>query len=107
MNKKYIIKKNEEIQDVISNSKKLINKYYVIYYKKNDYQYNRYCISVGKKIGKANVRNLYKRRIKDILMKNNIINSYDYVIILRNAILNINYSEMTESLINLLKGENK
>lgn len=105
MNKKFIISKNEEIQEIIKSSKKLINRYFVIYYRKNNEGYNRYCISVGKKIGKAYMRNKYKRRIKDILMKNNINNSLDCVIILRTEILKLNYLEINNSLIDLLKGE--
>ena len=103
MNKKYIIKKNEEIQQIIGDSNKKVNKYFVIYSWKNNYNFNRYCISVSKKIGKANVRNLYKRRIKDILMKNNINFSKDYVIILRVSILNLNYEQIQNELINVLK----
>lgn len=103
MNKKYIIKKNEEIQQIIGDSNKKVNKYFVIYFRKNSYNFNRYCISVSKKIGKANVRNLYKRRIKDILMKNNINFSKDYVIILRVNILNLNYEQIQNELINVLK----
>ena len=37
MNKKYIISKNEEIQKIIQKSKKIINKYFVIYYLKNSF----------------------------------------------------------------------
>jgi len=107
MNKKYILRKNEEIQNLLKKSKKIVTKYFVIYYLPNDFKYNRYCISVSKKIGKAHTRNLYKRRIKDILMKNNINNSCDYVIILRNAILNINYINIKNNLIDALKGEMK
>lgn len=103
MNKKYIIKKNEEIQQIIGNSNKKVNKYFIIYFRKNNYNFNRYCISVSKKIGKANVRNLYKRRIKDILMKNNINFSKDYVIILRVNILNLNYEQIQSELINIIK----
>ena len=106
MNKKYIIRKNEEISNIVKTGKKIVNKYYVIYYKDNEYKHNRYCVSVSKKIGKANVRNLFKRRIKDILMKNNINYSCDYVIILRNQILGINYDVMKDELIKILKGEN-
>ena len=36
MNKKFILRKNEEIQEVIKKSKKVINKYFVVYYAKND-----------------------------------------------------------------------
>ena len=67
MNKKFILRKNEDIQNIINKSNKKINKYFVIYYLNNDLKYNRYCVSVSKKIGKAHIRNLYKRRIKDIL----------------------------------------
>lgn len=105
MKKKYIIKKNEEIQEIVKSSKKLVSKYFIIYFRKNDFQYNRYCISVSKKIGKAHTRNLYKRRIKDILIKNNINNSSDYVIILRNAIIGITYENMQNELLDILKGD--
>ena len=105
MNKKYIVRKNEEIQKIVKLSKKIISKYFIIYYNVNNYNFNRYCISVSKKIGKANVRNLYKRRVKDIIMKNNIDNSYDYVIILRKPILEISYKEIESELINILKEE--
>ncbi len=107
MNKKYIIRKNEDIEKVIKESKKVVNHYYIVYKKKNNLEYNRYCISVGKKIGKAHIRNLYKRRVKDILMKNNINNSCDYVIILRKQILDINYESMKNELISLLGGASK
>ena len=105
MKKKYIIRKNEEIQEIVKTSKKLVNKYFIVYFRKNDFQYNRYCISVSKKLGKAHIRNLYKRRIKDILIKNNINNSMDYVIILRNAVIGISYEEMQYELLNTLKGD--
>lgn len=105
MNKKFIVRKNEEIQEIIKKNKKIINKYFIIYFIKNDLNYNRYCISVGKKIGKAHTRNLYKRRVKDILMKNNINSSCDYVIILRTAIIDAEYDKINSELIEVLKGE--
>ena len=106
MNKKFIIKKNEEIKKIINNSKKVISNCFIVYYINNDYNYNRFCISVSKKIGKAHIRNLFKRRIKDILMKNNINSSNDYVIILRKSIINLDYFEIKNELIELLKGLN-
>lgn len=105
MNKKFIVRKNEEIQEIIKKNKKIINKYFIIYFIKNVLNYNRYCISVGKKIGKAHTRNLYKRRVKDILMKNNINSSCDYVIILRTAIIDAEYDKINNELIKVLKGE--
>ena len=103
MNKKYILIKNEEVQKVINGSNNKANKYYVVYYLNNNIGYNRYCISVGKKIGKAHTRNLYKRRVKDIILKNNFIGSNDYVIILRKAILDLSYIDMQEELIKIME----
>lgn len=105
MNKKFIVRKNEEIQEIIKRSNKKYNKFFVIYCAKNSLGYNRFCISVGKKIGKAHTRNLYKRRIKDILMKNNIDSSNDYVIILRTDILGNSYQKIGDELFKLLRGE--
>ena len=103
MNKKYILKRNEDILLVIKTGIKRVYNHLIIYIKENKLTNSRFCVSVSKKIGKANVRNLYKRRIKDILMKNNIDNSYDYVIILRKAILDINYNSIKNELINILE----
>ena len=105
MNKKFIIRKNEEIVDIVKTGKKLINKYYVIYIKDNNLSYNRFCVSVSKKIGKANVRNLYKRKIKDILLKNKIDKNNDYVIILRNLVVGSSYEKLKNELLELLKGK--
>ncbi len=105
MNKKYIIRKNQDIEKIIKDNNKITSKYFIIYYAANKYSYNRFCISVSKKIGKANIRNLLKRKMKDILMKNNIDSSYDYVIILRNGVIELSYIQMKDEIINLLKGE--
>ena len=104
MNKKFIIRKNDEITDVINNGSKVVNKYYVIYIKDNNLKYSRFCISVSKKIGKANVRNLYKRKVKDILLKNKIDKNNDYVIILRNLVLGATYENLKNELVKILKG---
>ena len=59
---------------------------------------------MSKKIGKAHTRNLFRRRIKDILMKNKLNISNDYVIILRNAVTDILYDKMRYELLDILKG---
>lgn len=105
MNKEYIIRKNEEFQKIINLKHTKKNKYYVIHSNKNNYNYNRYGISVGKKIGNAVCRNKIKRQIKDILSKNPINNSKDYVIIVRKELLNLDYEQKKLNLMNLIKGE--
>lgn len=103
MNKKYIISKNLEFQELIKKGKKEKTRFFVIHYKNNNYNYNRYGISVGKKIGKAVTRNKIKRQIKSILSKNKLNYSKDYVIIVRKEIFLLNYNEIEENLIKTLK----
>lgn len=105
MNKKYIITKNEEIEKIVKIGKKKVSKFYIIYYIENNENYNKYCISVSKKLGKANVRNKIKRRIKDILMKNKMELSKKYVIIIRKAAVDVSYETLKEALILEIKGE--
>ena len=106
MNKKYIIRKNEEIAKIVKSGKKTFSKFYIIYNIESEYEYNMYCISVSKKLGKAHLRNKMKRRIKDILMKNKMEYGRKYVIILRKEAVKASYKELEKELINQIKGEN-
>lgn len=104
MKKRDIIKKEKEFTDMIQHCRYVKNAYFVIYYKKVD-QKNRYGISVPRKTGKANVRNKIKRRIKNIIDNNQnyVHSSFDYVIIIRKRLLELNYQEMEKQFINLIK----
>lgn len=104
MKKKQIIKKEKEFAEIIHNCPYQKNNYFVIYYRKNNEE-NRFGISVPKKTGKAHIRNKIKRRVKNILDRNEklVQYSYDYVIIIRKRILELNYQQIEENLINLIK----
>ena len=99
MKKKYIVKEKREFDRIIKKSQCKKNKYFVIYYDKNEESYDKYGISVGKKIGNAVERNKYKRRIRMIIneYKKDYNNSQNYIIILRGSAKDIHYQELQES----------
>ena len=106
MKKLNIIKKENEINDIIQTGKKIYNKYYYIYNKENDSnKYYRFCICVSKKLGNAVVRNKNKRQIKDIIDKSNLSfkRDMDYVIILRKDITSLTYDQKRDELLSILK----
>ncbi len=108
MRKLYIVKTKEQFNDLIHKGKCQKNKYFVVYSQKNNLEYDRFGISVGKKIGKAVTRNKYKRKIRSIIdiYRKDYLKKEDYIIILRNRALTLNYQELSKELISLLKEEN-
>ena len=103
MNKEKIIKKSETFSQIISKNNSIKNKYLSIYYTKSEK--NMYGITVPKKVGKANIRNKLKRRMKNIIINNekNIQNNLNYVIIIKEAAKELTYKKLEQELINLIK----
>lgn len=104
MKKKDIIQKEKTFTEIINKCPYVKNTYYVIYYRQNR-ESTKFGISVPKKTGKANVRNKIKRRVKNIIDMNEKIvqKNFEYVIIIRKRLIELNYQEMELNLINLFK----
>lgn len=101
MKKQNIIKKNKEFELIIKNRKRLTNNYFNIYYIEEIF--NKYGISVPKKYFKTAVlRNKIKRQLKDIIDKNAVPNGYEYVIIVKEGLINLNYKEIKLEFLNLI-----
>ena len=104
MNKEKIIKESTTYSEIISNKKVVKNKYFSIYYINNNKE-NKYGITVPKKVGKEHIRNKLKRQIKNIIITNekDIQIGFYYVIIIKEAALEISYGQMANEILNLFK----
>jgi len=103
MKEKFRVKNKELFNDIIKNGNQTKTKYFYIYYKENELDYPRFGIAVGKKIGKAVIRNKYKRIIRNILMENKktFQNNRDYIIMIKKTGLDKSYLELKEDLQNI------
>lgn len=102
MKKINIVKKNTEFSNIIKNGKKYYSNILNIYILKNSYNYNRFGISISKKIGSAVVRNKFKRQIKDIIDKTNIkFSGYDVLLISRSSLKDSKYVDIKLNILNL------
>ena len=105
MRKLYVVKESKDFDNIIKNNNYNKNKSFVIYSINNNLKYNRYGISVSKKLGNAVFRNKYKRKIRSIIdnYKKDCNISKDYIIILRRGAINKKYNELKEDLETLLR----
>lgn len=97
-----IIQKNEEYNDIIKNSKKIINKDIIVFYTyNNDVNYS-FGFSVSKKLGNAVLRNKIKRQIKNILSKKNYKKGFKCIIMVKRAFLFLSFIEKEKTIFDLL-----
>lgn len=99
------IKKNDEFKNVYKKGRKIVNKYFIFYYFKNNLGYNRIGFTVSKKVGKAVVRNSVKRVLKEIFRLNfsETKKNYDFVIVARISLKNSEYKKVNYEFKNVYK----
>lgn len=103
--KKYeVVKTHEEFNQIIKNGECIRNSFYNIYIRKGNFNYPRFGIAVGKKLGNAVFRNKQKRRMRMILtsQKKEFSNGYDYIIIMKEKTKEASYTELESMLLDLL-----
>lgn len=104
MKKLYIVKSHQDFDRIIKTGRRIKNKSFIIYSIENNLPYDRYGVSVGKKLGNAVYRNRYKRKIRAIIdnYKKLYINNKDYIIILRGSTEEKNYQELNKDFLSLM-----
>lgn len=107
--KKYeIVKTHQEFNEIINIGKVSRSPFFNLYQKKNDSNFSRFGIAVGKKLGNAVFRNKQKRKIRMILTnhKKEFSKGYDYIIIMKEKSKTLTYEELEKMLLNLFLKEN-
>lgn len=104
MKKKFIVKHNRDFEKIMQSGKVKKNKSFVIYSNETDLPYDKYGISVSKKLGNAVFRNKFKRKIRSIIdnYKKNYINGKDYIIILRKGAIEKSFQELEKDFLELM-----
>lgn len=103
--KKYRLKNEAEIKEVLKRGRFFKNKYLRIKVQKNDADYSRFATPVGLKVSKKAVtRNKIKRRLQEILRTNwdDIKSGYNVLVMVEAPIKNKEYQQIEQALLELL-----
>ena len=105
MNTKLRIKSSDEFNDIIKTGTKLYSPFFIIYYKEKKKDNSRFGITQAKKFGKAYKRNKYRRILREIVRNNiNVFkNEYDYIIIIMKKCDTLEFKQIEENLLKLIK----
>ena len=104
MRKLYIVKDTRDFEKIITKGVCNKNRYFIVHSLNNELPYNRYGISVSKKLGNAVFRNKYKRKIRSIIdnCKKDYNNGKDYIIILRRGAIGKSFEELKKDYLQLI-----
>ncbi len=104
MNRYHTVKKNSDFSNIIHHGRYVKNRSYVVYVKENQLDIYRFGISVSKKLGNAVHRNKYKRQLRFIIdkYKKNYQKGFDYIIIIRNGYIHLDFDEKDKDYIYLI-----
>ncbi|MDD3102161.1 MAG: ribonuclease P protein component [Patescibacteria group bacterium] len=109
LSREYRLTKNKDFGKVAKFGKQAWTQYFGLKWLKNDLKNSRFGIVVSLKVDKkAVVRNRIKRRIRAILdiRKKDIKSGFDFMILTRTEIKNLDYWQIDDILKNILHKEN-
>ncbi len=99
------LRNTRQFNQVYKKGKSIVNRHVVMYYVKNQTDYNQIGFSVSKKVGKAVVRNRVKRLMKESFRINEefIKAGYDIIFVARVRIKDSTYQEVEKAMLSCLK----
>ena len=93
------LKKNKQFAFLYKKGKRCFTKHLTLYFIESKYRDYRIGYSVSKKIGKANIRNKVKRRLKEIVRQNNFAKNYkNYILVAKEGIADLSFQNLAEEI---------
>ena len=94
--------KPEQFALVYNKGNSWVNSLLVMKVMPNGLSFSRYGLSVGRRLGKAVIRNRVKRMLREILRLTPLQTGWDIVFIARSTAANVDYAGLKESVVGLL-----
>jgi ribonuclease P protein component len=107
MKKEFRVKKSSEIEMIVKKRLSKGNQYFVLYKNENhEIPHFRFAVSVPKKYGNAVSRNKMKRRVREIISQQEILDQFDIFIVVKKEANTLSFLEIKHSITRLLEKQN-
>ena len=99
--------------NIYKGKQKVLNPYFILFYKENNLDYSRFGFVIRKGLGKAYLRNRVKRRFRFVVRSNlvEIKKGFDYIFLvnhnLKDKWYEISFEDIKNNIIETLKKEDK
>ncbi len=98
------LKKNKQFTYIFRKGDRVHTKNFILFYVKSKYKHYKIGYSISKKEGKANKRNLLKRRLKEIVRLNLLPqDNYNYILQARFGACDLNFCDIRKQLVTLFE----
>jgi len=105
MLKSDVLRKKEDFKRIYKKEKSVASRYVVLFYRKNEFPYNRKAFLASKKVGNSVQRNRARRLLRESYrqLEADIPQGWDFIFIARNTILDSKCEDVKNSMKNTLK----
>lgn len=99
------LRRNEDFQRVRREGRSFAAPWLVLMVARNELATTRYGFAVGKRIGKAVVRNRVKRRLREVLRlrRDTVAAGWDVVLIARDPLTHVTFEQLDQAVAQLLR----
>jgi len=100
MLKPNVLRKKKDFTAIYNKGQSVGEKYVVLFYRKNDLDFNRTAFLASKKVGKSVLRNRARRLMKESYreLQKDLESGYDIIWIARNTISNLKCADVKKSM---------
>jgi len=99
----YRLRKRSDFSQVYATGRSWPHPLLVVRTRPNGLDVSRFGFAIGKRLGKAVVRNLIRRRLREILRQTRVVPGFDLVIIGRPPVVSATYAALREGLLQVLQ----
>ncbi len=97
------LKKNSQFNFIYKKGERVHTDHFTLFVVKSKFDCYKIGFSINKKLGKANKRNLLRRRLKEIVRQAPVPEHFNYVLMAKEGVMELSFAELSKEVLKLLE----